>query len=120
MIEYEWRCETVTTIESEYTERGEVVDLDHADKLADLLERMAISEVGLKDYRYVVCLTRQVVDGENWNPVAYAYVRDGGYIDHEFRDTDDVPVAGVPKRFIMEANKHRETLVKYALTTVES
>ena len=118
MIEYEWRCETVTTIESEYTERGEVVDLDHADNLTDLLERMAISGPGIGT-EYVVCLTRQVIDAANWNPVTYAYVREGGYIDHEFRDTNDVPVAGVPKRFIVEANKHRETLAKYVLTTVE-
>ncbi len=97
-VEYEWDCETQTSVDSAEHEEGEVLDHRHGESYAKVaLDASAIPEPG---ERFAIVLVRDDEAGRSW-----AYVEDGKLPDY-FSDADGRNAAKVPKRFHVEVLRH--------------
>lgn len=109
-VTYIWRAELIADEDTADNDAGDVIGEMDGDTLPNLLQRLdAATPDEWESYR--VCLVRVGYRGS----LAYAYVRDGGRIDHEFRDVQGVPVAGVPNWLIVTANEFCDELWQYSL-----
>lgn len=97
-VVYEWDVETVTAIDSEENEEGEILDHNHSATYAEAKRDAAAAPLDGCIHRIV--LVRDDDKGRSW-----AYVDDDGSLDEYFEDAYENRTAKVPARFHKEIAK---------------
>lgn len=98
MVVYEWDVETVTIVDSEENEEGEILDHNHSDKFKQAKKDAAGTPPEGCAFRIV--LVRDDDNGRSW-----AYLNDDGALDEYFEDAYERRTAKVPKRFHEEVSR---------------
>ena len=97
-VSYEWDCETVTAVESEQFEEGEVMEHYHDAKFKEVLKySKGEPPAGCK---FAIVLVRDDDAGRSW-----AYLQDDGTLPEEFEDAFGRFEAKVPRRFHNEVSR---------------
>jgi hypothetical protein len=100
-VVYEWDVETVTAVESEDHEEGEVMEHNHCRSYAEAVAD-SLKYPPPEGCRYDIVLVRDDDDGRSW-----AYMMNDGNLPEFFYDAVQFPVARVPQKFVKEVLKYK-------------
>lgn len=99
-VVYEWDVESVSAVDSEQYELGEVIDHHHTETFAEARAQAATPPE--QGQRHEIVLVRDDDAGRSW-----AYLEPDEIMPDHFHDAEGRAVARVPMRFVAEIERAR-------------